>query len=274
MSRVFDAFVRLTSPRLCVSLLDSGRPYKLRPATIEALDLLKVVVMTKETKVDENECSICQEDLVVGQEIVFLPICNHSFHNECVQRWFRLVKIHSSLAPLTFPHSSFGRSKVGVQFVEQRFLVLALGQRTKRGSCLTAGKQTWSASLKKWIMKRRTSTRGKSRWHTTHPVPGEEIRQQTVMKSVKMKRMTAMRRAVVALLDDTETMKTLVRMKMRTRKMATLVVNSMAILRLNLLSPSKWLILCWERCQRVDLPLIDSPAPSHIVTDSQACSPL
>lgn len=47
--------------------------------------------MTTETKLDQNECSICQEDLEPGQEIVFMPDCNHSFHNECALRWFRLV---------------------------------------------------------------------------------------------------------------------------------------------------------------------------------------
>lgn len=47
--------------------------------------------MTSDTHLDENECSICQENLEIGQEIVFLPECSHSFHNECLQRWFRLV---------------------------------------------------------------------------------------------------------------------------------------------------------------------------------------
>lgn len=55
--------------------------------------------MTRDTKVDQNECSICQEDLEVGHEIVFLPVCNHSFHNECLQRWFRLVSDHLPLSP-------------------------------------------------------------------------------------------------------------------------------------------------------------------------------
>ena len=49
--------------------------------------------MTIDTKLDQNECSICQEDLEPGQEIVFMPDCNHSFHNECALRWFRLVGI-------------------------------------------------------------------------------------------------------------------------------------------------------------------------------------
>jgi endogenous inhibitor of DNA gyrase (YacG/DUF329 family) len=96
------------------------RPYKLRPASVEALDLLKVVIMTSDTKVDQNECSICQEDLEVGQEIVFLPICSHSFHNECLQRWFRLVtRIPYLLSPL--PLTLCLPSKVGVPSAELKF---------------------------------------------------------------------------------------------------------------------------------------------------------
>lgn len=76
-----------------IIIISIFRPYKLHPASSEALGSLKVVIMTTETKLDQNECSICQEDLEPGQEIVFMPDCNHSFHNECVLRWFRLVCI-------------------------------------------------------------------------------------------------------------------------------------------------------------------------------------
>ena len=87
---------------------------------MEALDLLKVVIMTRDTKVDQIECSICQEDLEVGHEIVFLPVCNHSFHNECLQRWFRLVSDLPHSPSLLLSFSSL-HSKVGVQSVEVKF---------------------------------------------------------------------------------------------------------------------------------------------------------
>lgn len=68
----------------------SNTPYKLHPATEEALGKLKVVFVSEETVLEEKECSICQEDMDIGNEIVFMPDCRHCFHDECVKRWFTL----------------------------------------------------------------------------------------------------------------------------------------------------------------------------------------
>jgi len=65
-------------------------PYKLQPATEEALGRLRVMIMNDDVEVDEKECAICQEDMEVGNEIVFMPACDHGFHNECMQRWLKL----------------------------------------------------------------------------------------------------------------------------------------------------------------------------------------
>jgi hypothetical protein len=52
---------------------------------------LKVSFVTSETILEEKECAICQEEMEVGSEIVFMPDCRHCFHDECVKRWFTLV---------------------------------------------------------------------------------------------------------------------------------------------------------------------------------------
>ncbi len=96
--------------------------------------------MTADTIVDQNECTICQEDLEIGQEIVFMPDCHHSFHNECVQRWFRLVRFFSPIALLTLFFS-----KVGVLFAGQKLSLnpnqLMQHQPPNLEKVLMAGKQ-------------------------------------------------------------------------------------------------------------------------------------
>lgn len=67
-------------------------PYKLTPATEMALNKLKIMMVT-DSLIKElclQECSICQEELEVGNEIAEMPGCGHCFHNECVLKWFNL----------------------------------------------------------------------------------------------------------------------------------------------------------------------------------------
>jgi hypothetical protein len=40
------------------------------------------------TNVQDDICNICQENFDQAQEIRRLTFCNHSFHRECVDRWF------------------------------------------------------------------------------------------------------------------------------------------------------------------------------------------
>lgn len=58
-----------------------------------ALNKLKIMTVTDSLIKDLNlqECSICQEELEVGNNIAEMPGCGHCFHNECVLKWFNLV---------------------------------------------------------------------------------------------------------------------------------------------------------------------------------------
>ena len=85
----------LPSTYCIVSSLFFFRPYKLTPATALALQKLKVMTVTQQliTGLNLQECSICQEELEVGNVIAEMPGCNHCFHNDCVLKWFDLVSV-------------------------------------------------------------------------------------------------------------------------------------------------------------------------------------
>lgn len=58
------------------------------PASNEAISSLPVRDITLEDLGQEGraECSICMDDVVVGQQVSVLP-CHHWFHGECVKAW-------------------------------------------------------------------------------------------------------------------------------------------------------------------------------------------
>ena len=39
-----------------------------------------------ETKGEQKNCSICLEDFVVGDKIIYLP-CFHYYHANCIEKW-------------------------------------------------------------------------------------------------------------------------------------------------------------------------------------------
>jgi len=86
---------------------ENNTPYKLKPASIETLNELapETLLSTEYEKLkkecgNENctgdqtmtmiECSVCKEELELGETIVRLPVCKHSFHSECVLKWFKM----------------------------------------------------------------------------------------------------------------------------------------------------------------------------------------
>ncbi|CAA7053025.1 unnamed protein product [Microthlaspi erraticum] len=55
---------------------------------------------------DEIQCSVCLSELADGGKTRVLPTCNHSFHDDCIERWF---KFHS-MCPICRKIVSFERA--------------------------------------------------------------------------------------------------------------------------------------------------------------------
>jgi hypothetical protein len=90
---------------------ENNTPYKLKPVPKEDMDKLKAETMDAEIsgslKVNLGradsfasdggpeskgcglECVVCKEELELGDKIMRLPHCGHTFHEECLSKWFK-----------------------------------------------------------------------------------------------------------------------------------------------------------------------------------------
>ena len=91
---------------------ENNTPYKLKPVAPEEMKTLKVETMDDaasmklrredsmtsgpESKGCGMECVVCKEELEIGDKIMTLPHCNHTFHEECLSKWFK----HQSWCPI------------------------------------------------------------------------------------------------------------------------------------------------------------------------------
>ena len=63
----------------------------------EAIGNLREFIEEKEItqkiieKGEQSECSICLEDFILGDKIIYLP-CFHYFHSECIEKWAKKSK--------------------------------------------------------------------------------------------------------------------------------------------------------------------------------------
>lgn len=78
---------------------ENNTPYKLHPVPESELKGIISVSFSKEDlkKIQEEsddvasvQCCCCMDDLVIGQKVVKLPACHHSFHTDCLFKWFRM----------------------------------------------------------------------------------------------------------------------------------------------------------------------------------------
>lgn len=59
---------------------------------IEPVDMLNVIQTLNNISEENNDqeiCTICQDILDNGEQVHFLPECNHGYHTNCVLTWFR-----------------------------------------------------------------------------------------------------------------------------------------------------------------------------------------
>ena len=72
---------------------ENNTPYKLRPASTAAIEGLKHDVLTCLGDLDDPDCAICKECFEINDQVIFLPLCQHCFHMDCLIRWIKLVSL-------------------------------------------------------------------------------------------------------------------------------------------------------------------------------------
>lgn len=92
---------------------ENNTPYKLNPASALAISgLHKEVYMPSSHSLNNKlfkdceqqqvqqhdndgcECSVCKDNIEFGSDILKIPSCQHYFHEECLLRWIRMVRIY------------------------------------------------------------------------------------------------------------------------------------------------------------------------------------
>ena len=59
---------------------------------IEPVDMLNVIQTLNDISAENDDqeiCVICQDILDNGEQVHFLPECNHGYHTNCILTWFR-----------------------------------------------------------------------------------------------------------------------------------------------------------------------------------------
>ena len=59
-----------------------------RGLDLAVLQSLKVTIFDAKGVKNQLECAVCLSDVAVGEEVIFLPKCNHGFHVKCIDLWF------------------------------------------------------------------------------------------------------------------------------------------------------------------------------------------
>jgi len=71
---------------------ENNTPYKLKPASASSIAGLIDDVYSDDTGA-ETECAVCKDEFEFNCEILRIPTCKHYFHQDCLIRWIKLVRI-------------------------------------------------------------------------------------------------------------------------------------------------------------------------------------
>ena len=101
-----DAASSLSAPQMINNAMsetvalhsESNTPYKLRPVSEKDLQTVLVAqlsprsleVLRSESGQSGVQCCCCMEEILQDQKVAKLPACQHSFHSECLHKWFRM----------------------------------------------------------------------------------------------------------------------------------------------------------------------------------------
>lgn len=67
---------------------NGGWNSKSRGLDKEAVDALPIVHITDLDEKDDRECPVCLMEFEPEDNLRFLPVCKHIFHQECIDAWF------------------------------------------------------------------------------------------------------------------------------------------------------------------------------------------
>jgi hypothetical protein len=70
---------------------ENNTPYKLKPATANAIEGLHSRVFGVDLVGLDCECQVCKDEIEVEGPVLQIPTCQHYFHEECLLRWIKLV---------------------------------------------------------------------------------------------------------------------------------------------------------------------------------------
>lgn len=68
---------------------ENNTPYKLKPLPDDVINDLKYEIYNDNDGNNNNDCLVCRDVVENGAEIIKIPSCLHSFHKECVSKWFK-----------------------------------------------------------------------------------------------------------------------------------------------------------------------------------------
>lgn len=83
---------QVTGLNLAPGLNPQGRMQAARESAIKSIRTQKFNQQTTELQDEDAHCVICLVDYGDGDEMKFMPTCNHHFHSECVDQWLRVNK--------------------------------------------------------------------------------------------------------------------------------------------------------------------------------------
>jgi E3 ubiquitin-protein ligase RNF115/126 len=81
--------------RVITELMEQHQGNAPPPAPKEVLENLPKVKVDEQRVIDGEDCAVCKDDLIVGEEVVQLP-CKHVYHELCVKKWLEAHDVRHS----------------------------------------------------------------------------------------------------------------------------------------------------------------------------------
>lgn len=68
---------------------EHNTPYKMTPLSEASKEKLKIDILSDYSHFgDEKDCLVCRELMEINSQVLWLPMCKHCFHYDCIMKWF------------------------------------------------------------------------------------------------------------------------------------------------------------------------------------------